>query len=314
MGLFSPLDAPFIIGLMALGIAFISASQDIVIDAYRTDLLMPEERGMGAGIFITGYRLALLLAGAVALMLSEFMGWENTYLCMAGLMIVGKGGTLLAREPDTMKMAPISLKEAISGPLRDLFLRRKAIIVLIFIVLYKLGDAYAGTLTTAFLIRGAGFSPVEVGAINKGIGLIATIFGAIFGGTLMLRMSLYRSLLWFGLLQMVSNLSFMGLAYAGKDYRIMVIAVLFENISGGMGSAAFMAFIMTLCNKRYSATQFALLSALSALGRVFISPTSGFVVNRLGWPDFFFISTIAAIPGLACLRLLKHEILKLKMG
>ncbi|HON86262.1 MAG TPA: MFS transporter, partial [Syntrophorhabdaceae bacterium] len=266
------------------------------------------ERGIGAATFIMGYRLAMLVAGALALILSEYIGWKNTYLIMAGLMIIGIFGTFTGREPDAKIIPPKSMEEAVWGPLKDFFSRRYAVVMLFLIIFYKLGDAYAGALTTAFLIRGVEFSPTEVGTINKGMGLIATIVGAMFGGALMVRLGLYRSLMFFGILQMVSNLSFMVLAWTGKNYPIMIFAIAFENISGGMGSAAFLAFVMAMCNKRYSATQYALLSSLAALGRVFISPTSGYIVEATGWVIFFLFTAITAIPGLIFLWLLKGVI------
>ncbi len=312
MGVISPRHAPLMLAILAMIVAFMSASQDIVVDAYRTDLLPAAERGIGVAVFLTGYRMAMLVGGALALILSEHMGWQNTYLLMAGLMIIGVLGTFASQEPDSNIVPPKSLEEAIWGPLKDFFSQRLALIFMLLIILYKLGDAYAGTLTTAFLLRGVGFSPTEVGTINKGMGLIATIIGALFGGTLMVKLGLFRSLMAFGVLQMVSNLSFMVLAWTGKNYFMMIFAIAFENLSGGMGSAAFVALIMALCNKRYSATQFALLSSISALGRVFISPSAGYVVNLTGWAFFFFLTTLTALPGLLLLWYLRGQIALLK--
>jgi len=312
MGVISPHHAPFMLATLAFIVAFTSASQDIVVDAYRTDVLPVVERGVGVAVFLTGYRLAMLVAGALALILSEHIGWQNTYLLMAGLMIIGMLGTLAGQEPDSNITPPKSLEEAIWGPLKDFFSRRLALIFMLLIILYKLGDAYAGTLTTAFLLRGVGFTPTEVGTINKGMGLIATIIGALFGGTLMIKFGLYRSLMAFGLLQMVSNLSFMVLAWTGKNYFMMIFAIAFENLAGGMGSTAFVALIMALCNKSYSATQFALLSSIAALGRVFISPSAGYVVEYTGWATFFFLTTLTALPGLVLLWWLREEITLLK--
>ncbi len=308
MGFISPQYAPFLLATMAFFIAFVSASQDIVIDAYRTDILPDRERGIGAATFIMGYRIAMLLAGAVALILSQVIDWQKTYLLMAILMIIGMIGTSVGREPDSQIKPPKSIEEAVWGPLRDFFTREKAMIILLLIILYKLGDAYAGALTTAFLIRGVNFSPAEVGTINKGMGLVATILGAMFGGALMIKLRLYKSLMLFGILQMVSNLSFMLLALTGKNYLVMVFAIAFENITGGMGSAAFLAFVMAICNKRYSATQYALLSSLAALGRVFISPTSGYIVEATGWAIFFLFTAITAMPGLVLLWILEDTI------
>lgn len=312
MGLVSPEKAPFMLAGLALLVAFTSASQDIVVDAYRTDLLQEVERGIGAATFVMGYRTAMLVAGALALILSDRIGWQVTYLIMASLMAIGVIGTFIGPEPDGHIKPPGTIEEAIWGPLRDFFSRKSALIMLLTIVLYKLGDAYAGSMTTAFLIRGAGFTVTDVGTINKGMGLIATIVGALFGGTLMMKLGLFRSLMVFGLLQMVSNLSFMVVAWLGKNYPAMIFAVAFENLSGGMGTAAFVSFVMALCSSRYSATQFALLSSLSALGRVFISPTSGYVVESVGWATFFLLTTCTALPGLLLLWWVREDIAGLK--
>lgn len=307
MGLTSPRDAILAMGFLALIVAFSSASQDIVIDAYRTDVLAEKERGAGTAVFVTGYRIAMLISGALALILSDQIGWRATYLFMAALVVVGMSGVLLAREP-VAAVAPRSLREAIQGPLRDFFGRKGAVSLLLLIVLFKLGDAYAGTLTTAFLIRGVGFTPTEIGTVNKGLGLISVIVGAGIGGSLMVKLGLFRSLVAFGILQAVSNLSFSALALAGKSYPMMIFAVAFENLTGGMGTAAFVALLMALCDKRFSATQFALLSSLAALGRVFISPTSGFMVEAMGWAAFFFLTAVTALPGLGMLFVLRRQI------
>ncbi|MFQ5673654.1 MAG: MFS transporter [Nitrospinales bacterium] len=308
MGLSSPDRAPWALAALALGVAFSSASQDIVFDAYRTDVLRERERGLGAAVSVTGYRIAMLVSGALALILSQFMSWRLTYLLMAGFMLVGILGTLLGPEPEEPAQPPRSLDEAVRGPLKDFFSRSGAWAMLALIVLYKLGDAFAGSLTTAFLIRGAGFSVGEVGAINKGMGLAATIIGALAGGTLMANLGLYRSLMLYGILQALSNLSFMVLAWWGKSYGMMIFAVAFENLSGGMGTAAFVAFLMALCNHRFTATQFALLSALASLGRVFVGPPSGFLVEEVGWAAFFFITFLGALPGLGLLWAVRNRV------
>lgn len=312
MAFSSPKNGTYLLGILALTVAFASASQDIVIDAYRTDILREKERGAGAAVFVMGYRIAMLVSGALALVLSDRIGWQNTYLLMAGIMSLGIVSVLIGPEPDQKVNPPKDLQEAVWGPLKDYFSRKAAISLLILIVLYKLGDAYAGTLTTAFLIKGIGFSPTDVGTINKGLGLVSLIVGAIFGGALMARLGLFSSLLLFGLLQAVSNLSFMALAWIGKSYGMLIFAVAFENISGGMGTSAFISLLMTICNQRYSATQYALLSSIAALGRIFIAPTSGFIVQSTGWPTFFFITTIAALPGLWLLWKMKDRIKDLR--
>jgi len=311
MSMFSPQQVPFLIAVIALMIAFTSASQDIVIDAYRTDVLREKERGAGAAVFVFGYRLAILISGAFALILSEHINWNNTYLLMSSVMLIGIFSTLVAPEPDKVVEPPKNLKDAVIGPMKNYFQRRYALLILLLIILYKLGDAYAGSLTTAFLIRGVGFSAGDVGTINKGFGLACTIGGAFLGGAIMVKLGLFKSLLLFGVFQAVSNLSFMLLAYIGKNYEMFVFAIAFENLSGGMGTSAFVALLMSLCNSRFSATQYALLSSLAAIGRIFISPTSGFLVESVGWAAFFFITTLVALPGLAILLWLRREIVPL---
>jgi PAT family beta-lactamase induction signal transducer AmpG len=304
----SPKQAPLLMAAFALAVAFSSASQDIVVDAYRTDVLREKERGAGAAVFVMGYRIAMLVSGALALILADNIGWHNTYLLMAILMAIGVISAFFGPDPEEKIIPPKSLQEAIWGPLKDYFSRRSAVMLLLLIILYKLGDAYAGSLTTAFLIKGVGFTPTDVGTINKGLGLVSLIVGAMFGGALMARLGLFRSLLFFGVLQAISNLSFMVLAWIGKSYGMLIFAVAFENLSGGMGTSAFVALLMSMCNQRYSATQYALLSSLAALGRIFIAPTSGFLVSAISWPAFFFITTLAALPGLGLLWWMRHEI------
>jgi len=308
MAVGNPREAPVALGAVALLVAFASASQDIVIDAYRTDVLRPPERGLGAAVFVTGYRIAMLVSGALALILSERIGWKNSYLLMAALMGIGIATTLFGPEPEVRVVPPKTLREAVFSPLTEFLSRRKAVALLLLIVLYKLGDAYAGTLTTAFLLRGVGFSPTDVGTLNKGLGLISLIVGAMFGGTWMVRLGLYRALLLFGALQAVSNLSFMVLSWIGKSYGMLVFTVAFENLCGGMGTAAFVALLMALCDHRYTATQYALLSSLAALGRIFVAPSSGFLVESVGWGIFFFFTALSALPGLGVLWWLREEI------
>jgi PAT family beta-lactamase induction signal transducer AmpG len=299
------------IALLAVMVAFMSASQDIVFDAYRTEVASKEQRGLAAALTVVGYRIAMLTSGAAALVLvagSGFipaLGWQTTYYVMAGLMLVGALATLWGPEPRIESPPPRTLQEAVWLPLREFFSRPGAWVLLVLIILYKLGDAFAGALTTAFLLRGIGFSLEDVGYVNKGMGLAATIVGALFGGALMVKLGLYRSLMVFGLLQAVSNLGFWALAAAGKSYLLMLLAVGFENLSGGMGTAAFVALLMALCDKRFTATQYALLSALAAFGRVYVGPAAGYATDPkqlgLAWTTFFGLTFILALPGLVLL-------------
>ena len=297
MALLSPRTDLAMLAFLAVFVAFASASQDIVFDAYRTDIATREQRGIAGALTVVGYRTAMLVSGALALVLVAGsawiagIGWRNTYLVMAGLMGVGIVTTLWCREPVTAEPPPRTLREAFVEPLREFFSRPGAWWMLALLILYKLGDAFAGSLTTAFLLRGVGFSLEDVGYVNKGMGLAATIVGALFGGALMVKLGLYRSLMGFGILQAVSNLTFMWLAMVGKSYPVMILAVGFENFSGGMGTAAFVALLMALCDHRFTATQYALLSALASFGRVYVGPAAGYATdpNYLGlaWPRSF---------------------------
>jgi PAT family beta-lactamase induction signal transducer AmpG len=304
----SPNDALWVLGALALWIAFASATQDIVIDAYRTDLLPAKERGLGAAVSVLGYRIAMLVSGALALILADEAGWRSTYFLMAALMGVGIVVSFIAPEPETPADTPRSLRDAVVLPLADFFSRPGALGILLLVMLYKFGDALAGTLTTAFLIRGVGFSLTDVGVVNKVLGFASLIVGSLLGGALLVKMSLVRALLVFGVLQAVSNLSFAVLAWAGKSYPLLVFTVAFENLASGMGTAAFVAFAMALCNHRFSATQYALLSALASLGRVLFGPTTGELVARLGWAEFFVLTFVAALPGLWLVWLRRGEI------
>ncbi len=297
MAVTGPGDRPEILGMLALVVAFFSASLDIVFDAYRTDLLLRPERGFGAAVWVNGYRCALLLASAGALLLADHIGWQNTYLLLAALMAIGVITILVSPEPHEPTVAPASLAEAVGGPLKELFARPGVLGLLALIVLYKVGDAVAASLQTAFLIGGMGFSVSEVGYV-KGLGLVATLIGALAGGVAMAKLGMVRSLLLFGVLQAVSNLGFMWLAWMGKSYAALTTSILVENVTGGMGTAAFVALIMSLCDHRYTATQFALLSSLEALGRVFSGRPSAALVELVGWAQFFFWSFLIALPGI----------------
>lgn len=308
MGTASPHDAIWAVGALALWVAFASASQDIVVDAYRTDLLPAKERGMGAAVGVLGYRVAMLASGGLALVLADQIGWRSTYFLMAALMGLGILTSFLAPEPAAPPDTPRSLADAVVSPLKEFFSRRGAVSLLLLVTLYKFGDALAGTLTTAFLIRGVGFSPTDVGVINKGLGLASLLAGALLGGLLMANMRLYRALLFFGVLQAVSNLSFAVLAWTGKSYPMLVFTVAFENLASGMGTAAFVAFAMALCNHRFSATQYALLSALASLGRILFGPVAGELVALMDWTNFFILTFFAALPGLFLVWLLREEI------
>jgi PAT family beta-lactamase induction signal transducer AmpG len=307
MALTGPGQRPEILGLLALVVAFLSASLDIVFDAYRTDVLLRPERGFGAAVWVNGYRCALLLASAGALLLADRIGWQYTYLVLAALMAAGVVTILVSPEPSEPFATPASLAEAVGGPLKEFFTRPGVVGILALIVFYKIGDAVAASLQTAFLIGGMGFSVGEVGYV-KGLGIGATLIGALAGGVAMAKLGMVRSLLLFGLLQAVSNLGFMWLAWMGKSYMALTTSILVENVTGGMGTVAFVALIMSLCDHRYTATQFALLSSLEALGRVFSGRPSAELVEMVGWAQFFFWSFLVALPGIWLVWVLRTQL------
>jgi PAT family beta-lactamase induction signal transducer AmpG len=412
----SPSAATRAFALLAVSVAFMSASQDVVIDAYRTDLLHARERGLGASLSVLGYRLAMIVSGGVAFIWTDpaqgaGWSWPQVYRLMAALMIgaavlsalalprvphVTAGHTVarhdvlgflavvaavavgvaltdrfgagLARFVLTPlwtaeTATPLQLKwtelvalllgiavtlplaawaarrarfETLLSGLSNYFAQPGAAAFLVFIVLYKLGDAFAGSLMTPFLLKAMAYGSAEVGVVNKVVGLWLTIAGALVGGALMIKLGLWRALLVFGVLQMASNLGFWWLAVVGRgvlpglvippfDWGFVQLAqqtpvdggllmvIAFENISGGMGTAAFVAFLMSLCNHRFTATQYALLSAFASVGRVWVGPLAGVLAESIGWPAFFVVSTIAAVPALAMLWALRGAVRALEV-
>jgi MFS transporter, PAT family, beta-lactamase induction signal transducer AmpG len=287
---------------IAFAIAFMSATQDITVDAYRADILEPKETGAGAGIGVLGYRLAMILTGSIALILADYWAWPTVYIFLAIVMIALLIASLWVPEPPDVR-EPLDLRDAVRMPFVEFFQRigaMKAIIVLGFIVLYRLGDSMISNLTTPFLLQ-IGFTQSDVGAIQGGVGLISTIFGVLAGGAILSRIGINKSLWIFGALQALSNLGYFALSHAGRNYSVMVGTIVIENICTGLGTAAFVGFLISLCNPSFSATQYALLSSLMAVGRdVVVSPT-GMLAQAAGWPTFFMISFFAAVPGLLLL-------------
>lgn len=302
MSLQNPQQALQLLAINALIIAFLSASQDIAFDAYRTDILEEREMGAGAAVTVLGYRIALLLTGSLALILADRISWPITYLVLAGLMLFTVGFTLFA--PETVNdRPPETLRDAVVLPFQEFFQRKgvqQGILILVFIVLYRLGDALVNNMVTPFLLD-IGFTQTDIGAIRGGMGLFATIVGILVGGALLSQWGINRSLWIFGGLQAISNLAYFVLAQVGLSYPIMVLAINIENFCAGLGTAAFVAFLMSLCNPRFSATQFALLSSLMAVSRDILSAPAGDIAKATGWPLFFLITLIAALPGLILL-------------
>lgn len=314
LGLQAPNEAIYAVAALALLLSFLSASQDIVIDAYRTDTLRPPERGMGSTAVQLGWRLATLVSGAFALVLSKYIGWRDTYFLMAVLTAGTVLLTLFAPEPERSVQPPRTLRAALIEPLSELMGRPGAVALLALVVLYKVGDAAALSLSTAFLIKGAGFSVAEVGAVAKTTSIGAILVGTTIGGLVYARLGLLRSLMIFGILQAATNLLYSWLALAGHDIVVMVIAVGFDNLAGAMGATVFGAFMMSLCDARFSAFQFAALSALSAFARSSIGPLAAYMVERIGWPSFFVVTFLCGMPGLALLWVLRARVAALDVA
>jgi len=307
MASFSPVEQPRTLIILGLLVALFSATQDVALDAYRTDILTEQERGIGAASWVGGYRIAMLISGGLGFIIADNIGWSRTYLLMALLMCIGLVTTLWSPNEGNEQYAPQSLSVAIIEPFVNLWHRLPLVWICLFIILYKLGDAFAMTLTTPFLLRGLHFSLTEIGIVVKGVGLLATLIGVFMGGALMNKLGMFRALMFFGILQAVSNLCFMALAIVGHNIILMTLAIFIEQFCGGLGTAAFLAYLMSLCDHRYTATQFALLSALSAVGRVYVGPFAGLFVSHFGWVLFYLGTFFFALPGLLVLWIIRDK-------
>lgn len=308
MAFLNPAINPYMLASVALIFAFFSATQDIGIDAYRTDVLPSTERGIGATFNTVGYRFAMIISGAIAMILAEKIGWRLTYLIMAGIFLVEMIVTLTSPKPVREIEKEYSWKEVLVGPVRELLSRKYIWLMLLFIIFYKFADALALALNTTFLLRGVGFSLVQVGSVGKLVGLISALVGSLVGGIALQWLSLYRALLYFGILQLTSNLLFMWLAIVGKKLTLMAFAVAGENFCGGLATVAFVALLMGLCDKRFTATQFAILSAASAVARVCVGPLAAALVSSFGWAMFYFVSFLIGWPIFLVLLFFKKRI------
>jgi len=309
LGFSQPETTPLLTAVCALAVAFFSASQDIVIDAYRIEILDRDEQGAGAAMTQAGYRLGAIAAGAGALFLAEQIDWSLVYAVMAALVIVGMAAAILAPDPERRnpelveKHHEMGFRSMIVDPFVEFFQRNgpaTAILILAFILLYKFGDAYAGVMAYPFYYE-MGFTKSEVATVSKIFGVIATVVGVFVGGLIVKRYGIMKSLLGCGVFQMLSNLMYAAQSIAGHDVQFLYFTIGIENLSGGMGSSAFVAYLSVLCNTAYTGTQFALFTSFMAFGRTLLSASSGWVVELTGWFDFFLISTIVALPGLLLL-------------
>jgi PAT family beta-lactamase induction signal transducer AmpG len=322
----NPVAQPGLTAFLALSVAFWSATQDIAIDAYRVEILEERQYGAGAATIVLGYRIGMLVSGAGALYLATYVSWSATYGIMAGFMIVGMVTVLLNPEPSVRKSRESVEQErriaaylesrpdlkgnkakvlawiygAVISPFADFIGRRGWLVILLFILLYKFGDALAGVMTMPFYVE-LGFTKIQVANITKIFGMAAIIIGAVIGGVMVDRLGILKSLFVCGILQMFSNLMFAVLAMAGHDLRVLTLAIAVENLSGGMGTAAFVAYLSSLCNVAYTATQYALLTSFMAFGRTVLTSSGGWLADQMDWVSFFVLTTVAALPGLLLL-------------
>ncbi len=305
MGAIDPKAAPVALAAMAVTVTFLAATQDIAVDAYRADVLPERERASGTATFVMGYRIGMQVAGALALFLSGFVSWPTVYCFVASLMIAGMVATWVAPEPEVTR-PPRTLGEAVVKPFMDYFTRSGALVALAIILLYKFGDYLAAELVIPFLIK-TGFSNPEIAVVQKTGGMFATVFGTLLGGGLVPKLGLKRALLTFGVLQAVANTGYLALAMIGKSHGLLVAAIAVDFFCMGLGQVALSAYILSLCNKSFSATQYALLSSAAALlGRLF-GASSGYIAEGLGWPGFFAVTMVLAIPGLVVIALVRPE-------
>ncbi len=281
----------------ALLVAFFSASQDIVIDAYRRESLADDEQGLGASFYVNGYRVGMLLASGGGLILADFIPFRAVYWVMAGATLPGLITTWRCTEPPLPPGTPRSLREAVVAPFVEYFSRQDAVLILLFILLYKVGEMMASQMTTPFYLE-LGFSKSEIGTIVKLFGFWATVLGGVLGGLLILRLGMYRGLWLFGVLQAIGLIGFVILARLGHSLPALAAAVTSENLFSGMATTAYVAFMATLTNKKFTATQYALLSSLMGIPRVVVNTPTGYLAEWLGWEGFFLFCMLSTIPGL----------------
>src|SRR5512133_15365 len=289
--------------VLALAVAVTSATFDIAVDAWRAEALDQKHLGLGNSLHIATYRVAMLVSGGLALILAQAFGWRATYLGMAVLTLLGMTGTWLAMNTDTVARAPRTLQEAIAGPLKDLLQRRGTGCLLAFAVFYKLGDWLAESMTIPFLLRGMGFTKMEIGTVQKTTAMVAIILGGLIGGWMLTRMSLRKALWICGFVQAGSILGFWAISLLGRHLPLLVAANTLENLAYGMGGSAFAALLMGACNRSYTGTQYALFSALMALPRTVFAGLTGFMADWYGWKLYFPVCAAAASPGLLLLLL-----------
>ena len=301
LSLARPAVDPWWLAVAAMLVTFFSASQDIVVDAYRRESLSDEEQGLGASLYVNGYRVGMLLASGGGLILADHLSFAQVYQLMAAFMLLGVATTLFAPEPATAEGVPRTLREAVVEPFIEYFQRRDALLILAFILHYEIGGTMASHMTTPFYLD-IGFSKTEIGAVVKLFGFWATVTGGLIGGLLIMRLGIFRSLWLFGILQGVSTAGFAVLAQVGASVPGLAAVITIENLSGGMGTAAYVAYMASLTNRKFTATQYALLSSLMGVPRVIAAAPTGYLADAMGWSWFFVACALIAVPGLLLIR------------
>ena len=303
MGAYQPAQSTWLIAWFAVAVAFFSASQDVVLDAYRREILPDAELGLGNSVHVQAYRISSLVPGSLALILADILPWSSVFWITGGFMAVGIVLTLVIDEPDTEAPPVMGLRAAVVAPFAE-YLQRKGwrglLLVLGFMFLYKIGDNMATALATPFYLD-MGFSKTQIGLVAKHAALWPAIIGGLLGGVLMIRLGINRSLWLFGVVQVVSILGFAVLASAGDVIWLLAAVISFEYLGVGMGTAAFTAFIARETSKVFAATQFALFTALASLPRTFANASTGIIVEQTGWVNFFLLCAVLAIPGMILL-------------
>jgi len=309
LALNNPVDSPWLTAFAAVLIAFFSATQDIAIDAYRIEILNDDEQGAGAATTQLGYRIALWIVDAFALLLPSIVPWPVVLSAIAGLAVVGIVTTFLADEPRAaLPPTPTAeswFKEAVIRPFAEFLAYRGWVVILLFALLYKYGDALGGSMARPFYVQ-MGFTGPEIFGVTKSFGVAATILGGLAGGVVVARYGIFRSLLIAGVLQAVTNLLFAWQAEAGHDIVVLTIAITADNFTGALGGVAFIAYLSSLCTKGMAGTQYALLTSLMAFGRTALSAGGGWLAAHTGWTVFWILTTLLAIPGLLLLLWLWH--------
>lgn len=303
MGVFPPKESIWTIAYLCLVVAFFSASQDIVLDAYRREILPDHELGLGSSMFVNAYRIAGLVPGGISLVLADHLPWHSVFFVTSLFMGVGMIACFMAPEPDEHVAPPKSMRDALIDPFREFFARRgyvDALLILAFLFFYKLGDTMATSLATPFYLD-VGFSKTQIGTIAKLVGLWSTIIGGTIGGLVMVRIGINRALWVFGVVQIITILGFAALSEVGANPYVFGVVVGLEYLGVGLGSAAFVAFMARSTHKAFTATQYALLTSFMAIPRTFVNASTGYIVDATGWTNFFFLCTALALPGMLLL-------------